>query len=132
MLPNKRRKFLAVAAVTAATMGLPWKSFGARSGNRAFVSNTEDDGNVKHFGAIGDGKAFRKGRDVAASVGVVPRQHSSGGKDVLLGISKRDDANLRKLLIHGARALADHAFATALDQHGELDRAGDGARVRTG
>ena len=59
--------------------------------------------------AIGDGKAFRKGRDVAASVGVVPRQHSSGGKDVLLGISKRGDAYLRSLLIHGARSVLQQA-----------------------
>lgn len=59
--------------------------------------------------AIGDGKTFRKGREVAASVGVVPRQHSSGGKEVLLGISKRGDAYLRGLLIHGARSVLQQA-----------------------
>lgn len=55
--------------------------------------------------AIGDGRAFRRGRDVAASLGLVPRQHSSGGKNILLGISKRGDKYLRKQLVHGARAV---------------------------
>ena len=59
--------------------------------------------------ALGDGKAFRKGRDVAASIGLTPRQHSTGGKDRLLGISKRGDSYLRKLLVHGARAVIHHA-----------------------
>lgn len=55
--------------------------------------------------ALGDGSMFRRGRDAAAWVGLVPGQHSSGGKDKLLGISKRGDAYLRTLLIHGARAV---------------------------
>ena len=55
--------------------------------------------------AVGDGKAFRNGREMAASLGLTPRQHSTGGKTRLLGISKRGDAYLRKLLIHGARAV---------------------------
>ena len=55
--------------------------------------------------AIGDGKAYRKGRDFAASLGLTPRQHSTGGKDRLLGISKRGDGYLRKILVHGARAV---------------------------
>jgi transposase len=55
--------------------------------------------------AIGDGKQFKRGRDLAAWLGLTPRQHSSGGKDRLLGISKRGDAYLRTLLIHGARAV---------------------------
>lgn len=59
--------------------------------------------------ALGDGKGFRKGRDFAASLGLTPRQHSTGGKDKLLGISKRGDAYLRKLLVHGARAVIRHA-----------------------
>jgi transposase len=59
--------------------------------------------------AVGDGKAFRRGRDVSASLGLVPRQHSSGGKEVLLGISKRGDKYLRSLLIHGARSVVRHA-----------------------
>jgi transposase len=55
--------------------------------------------------AIGDGKQFKRGRDMAAWLGLTPRQHSSGGKDRLLGISKRGDAYLRTLLIHGGRAV---------------------------
>lgn len=58
--------------------------------------------------ALGDGKSFKKGRDFAASLGLTPRQHSTGGKDRLLGISKRGDAYLRKLLVHGARAVIRH------------------------
>lgn len=54
--------------------------------------------------AVGDGKAFRKGRDFAVSLGLTPRQRSSGGKVHLLGISKRGDSYLRKLMVHGARA----------------------------
>lgn len=54
--------------------------------------------------AIGNGAAFRKGRDFAAWLGVVPRQYSIGGKARLLGISKRGNVYLRKILIHGARA----------------------------
>ena len=60
-------------------------------------------------GALGDGSAFGKGRDFAASLGLTPRQHSTGGKDRLLGISKRGDSYLRKLLVHGARAVIRHA-----------------------
>ena len=60
-------------------------------------------------GALGDGTAFSKGRDFAASVGLTPRQHSTGGKDRLLGISKRGDSYLRKLLVHGARSVIRHA-----------------------
>lgn len=59
--------------------------------------------------ALGDGKAFGKGRDFAASLGLTPKQHSTGGKDRLLGISKRGDVYLRKLLVHGARAVIRHA-----------------------
>jgi transposase len=55
--------------------------------------------------AVGDGKQFRKGRDMAAWLGLTPRQHSSGGKERLLGISKRGDAYLRTLLIHGGRSV---------------------------
>jgi len=53
---------------------------------------------------IGDGKQYRKGREMAAALGLTPRQQSSGGKDRLLGISKRGDAYLRCLLVHGARS----------------------------
>ena len=54
--------------------------------------------------AIGNGAAFRKGREFAAWLDIVPRQYSTGGKAKLLGISKRGNVYLRKILIHGARA----------------------------
>jgi transposase len=54
--------------------------------------------------SIGDARSFKNGRQLAAWLGLVPRQHSSGGKPRLLGISKRGDAYLRTLLIHGARS----------------------------
>jgi transposase len=52
---------------------------------------------------LGDGKQFKCGRGYAASIGLVPKQHSTGGKTVLLGISKRGDRNQRRLLIQCAR-----------------------------
>jgi transposase len=55
--------------------------------------------------AVGDGRGFKRGRDMAAFLGLVPRQHSSGGKEKLLGISKRGDRYVRTLLIHGARSV---------------------------
>lgn len=55
--------------------------------------------------SVGDAKSFANGRQLAAWLGLVPRQHSSGGKSVLLGISKRGDSYLRMLLVHGARAV---------------------------
>lgn len=54
---------------------------------------------------LGDPRAFKNGRQVAAWLGLVPGQHSTGGKPILLGISKRGDAYLRTLLIHGARTV---------------------------
>lgn len=57
------------------------------------------------YAAAGDGKSFSNGRHFAAWVGLVPKQHASGGKQTLLGISKRGNAYLRTLLIHGARAV---------------------------
>lgn len=54
---------------------------------------------------VGDGSAFRNGRQLAAYLGLVPRQHSSGGKTCMLGISKRGDTYLRSLLVHGARSV---------------------------
>lgn len=59
--------------------------------------------------ALGDGTSFSKGRDFAASLGLTPRQHSTGGKEKLLGISKRGNSYIRTLLIHGARAVLYHA-----------------------
>lgn len=55
--------------------------------------------------SVGDAKSFANGRQLAAWLGLVPRQHSSGGKSVQLGISKRGDSYLRMLLVHGARAV---------------------------
>jgi transposase len=54
---------------------------------------------------IGDGSQFRSGRQLSAWLGLVPRQHSSGGKDRLGRISKRGDGYLRRLLVHGARTV---------------------------
>ncbi|AIL13840.1 transposase (plasmid) [Candidatus Paracaedimonas acanthamoebae] len=59
--------------------------------------------------AIGDIHAFKNGRHLAAWLGLVPRQHSSGNRQALLGISKRGDRYLRTLLIHGARAFISFA-----------------------
>ena len=58
--------------------------------------------------AVGDASAFAKGRDLAAWLGLTPRQHSTGGKTRLLGISKRGNRYLRVQLIHGARAAMAH------------------------
>jgi transposase len=55
--------------------------------------------------AVSDGKGFKRSRDMAAWPELVSKQHGSGGKDKLLGMSKRGDAYLRTLLIHGARAV---------------------------
>lgn len=57
------------------------------------------------YAAVQDAHAFKNGRHLSAWLGLVPRQHSSGGKSVMLGISKRGDRYLRKLLIHGARSV---------------------------
>lgn len=55
--------------------------------------------------AVGDGAEFKNGRHMAAWLGLVPRQRSSGDRRVLMGISKRGDQHLRTLLVHGARAV---------------------------
>jgi transposase len=54
--------------------------------------------------AIGNAQTFRRGRDLAAWLGLVPKQMTTGGRPRLLGISKRGNVYLRKLIIHGARA----------------------------
>jgi transposase len=59
--------------------------------------------------AVGTANEFANGRHLAAWLGLVPRQHSTGGKERLLGIGKRGDRYLRTLLIHGARATVHHA-----------------------
>ena len=67
---------------------------------------------------VGDARQYRKGRDMAAALGLTPRTHSSGGKDRLLGIKKRGDAYLHCLLVHGARS----AVRTAKDKDDRLSR----------
>lgn len=58
------------------------------------------------YAAVGDGTQFSSGRHLGAWLGLTPRQHSSGGKEVLMNISKRGNAYLRTLFIHGARSAA--------------------------
>jgi len=58
--------------------------------------------------AVGNGSAFKKGREFAAWLGLVPKQYSTGGKSKLLGISKRGNPYLRRLFIHGARSAFLH------------------------
>lgn len=55
--------------------------------------------------AVGDGAEFKNGRHMAAWLGLVPRQHSSGDRQVMMGISKHGSQHLRSLLVHGARAV---------------------------
>jgi transposase len=69
---------------------------------------------------MGDAKNFDNGRQVAAWLGLVPRQHSSGGKNILLGISKRGDSYVRTLLIHGARAVISAAQRNGKQAEGWL------------
>ena len=58
--------------------------------------------------AAGNGLQFRKARDMAAWLGLVPAEHSTGGKQTLRGISKRGNGYVRRLLIHGARSCFLH------------------------
>jgi transposase len=58
--------------------------------------------------AAGDGKQFRKARDMAAWLGLVPAEHSTGGKQTLLGIVARGNGYVRRLIIHGARSCFLH------------------------
>ena len=54
---------------------------------------------------VGDASQFANGRQMAVSLGLTPKQNSSGGKEKLLGISKRGDSYVRCLLVHGARSM---------------------------
>lgn len=56
-------------------------------------------------GVVGDGRGYRRGRDVSAALGLVPAQHATGDKPRMLGISKRGDRYLRALLVHAARSV---------------------------
>jgi transposase len=67
---------------------------------------------------IGDARQFKNGRQLAVAIGLTPRQHSSGGKERMLGISKRGDSYVRTLLIHGARS----ALRTAPGKNDRLSR----------
>jgi transposase len=58
---------------------------------------------------VGDARQYKNGRQLAAWMGLVPRQSSSGGKQRLFGITKRGDKYLRKLLVHGARSITTRA-----------------------
>jgi transposase len=58
---------------------------------------------------VGDARQYHKSRQMAAAIGITPKQHSSGDKHRLLGISKRGDVYLRTLMIHGARAVVARA-----------------------
>ena len=60
--------------------------------------------------AIGNGSDFKNGRHLAAWLGLVPRQHSSGDRRLMMGISKRGSQHLRTLLVHGARAVVRTAI----------------------
>lgn len=61
-------------------------------------------GATAFLAAIGNPKQFRKARDLSARLGLAPRQYSTGGKPTLLGIGKRGNSYVRRLLIHGARS----------------------------
>lgn len=61
-----------------------------------------------YYAAIGNGHQFKCGRDASAWLGLVPKQYSSGGKEILLGITKKGNKYLRALLVHGSRAQLAH------------------------
>ena len=63
---------------------------------------------------IGDWRQFKFGRELSAWLGLVPREHSSGKRTILLGISKRGERYLHTLLIHGARTVAETAAALGI------------------
>ncbi len=64
-------------------------------------------------GWMGDGQHFKKGRDASAALGLVPRQHSTGGIDKLLGITKKGDSYVRALVVHGARSVVVRSANTS-------------------
>jgi transposase len=72
--------------------------------------------------AIGNGRQFRKARDLAAWLGLVPRQSSTGGKTTLLGISKRGNPYVRRLIIHAARSCVAHLNRRRDKLGGWIDR----------
>lgn len=78
--------------------------------------------------AVGDASDFRNGRHMAAWLGLVPRQFSSGDKTVLMGISKRGSQHLRSLLVHGARAVV----RTAANKNDPMSQWANDLRERRG
>lgn len=67
--------------------------------------------------SVSDPSMFKNGREFAAYLGLVPRQNSSGGKQKLLGISKRGDKYIRTMLVHGARVVVSHNEKMNRTQH---------------
>lgn len=67
------------------------------------------------YASVGNGSQFKNGREMAAFMGLVPRQHSSGDRQLLLGITKQGNRDLKQILIHGARAVVSRA-------HGKTDK----------
>jgi transposase len=65
---------------------------------------------------IGNGSEFKNGRGLSAYVGIIPKQHSSGGTEKLVGITKRGDRYLRQLLIHGGRSAILSALKLVKDK----------------
>ena len=70
--------------------------------------------------AVGNAQTFARGRDLAAWLGLVPRQITTGGKPRLVGITKRGNKYLRKLLVHGARSVMPALAASATPLGGWL------------
>jgi transposase len=95
-----------VAKVTRQIEALAERDYVAR--RLMTIPGIEPLGATALIAAVGDGQQFRKARDLAAWLGLVPRQQSTGGKTVLLGISKRGNPYVRRLLIHGARSAFMH------------------------
>ncbi|MBA0018214.1 IS110 family transposase [Xenorhabdus nematophila] len=82
--------------------------------------------------ALGDSKDFKNGRHFASYLGLVPREHSSGGKVRLLGITKRGDSYLRGILIHGARSVVYRVQKLPDEQCNGLQRWLKGVIARSG
>ena len=84
---------------------LPWHRSNEASRRHATIPGVGVITATALIATIGDGAQFRSGRQLSAWLGLVPRQHSSGGKDRLGRISKRGDGTIRRLLVHGARSV---------------------------
>lgn len=62
------------------------------------------------YAAMGNGSQFKNGREMAAHIGLVPKQHSSGDRQLLLGITKKGNRDLKQLIIHGSRSVVTQAI----------------------